>query len=31
MEHIRHMLWSTTPAYLVSIIVYVVLGFRFDA
>lgn len=30
MEHIRHMLWSTTPAYLVSIIVYVVLGFRFD-
>lgn len=30
MEHIRHMLWTTTPAYLVSIILYIILGFRFD-
>lgn len=24
------MLWTTTPAYLVSIILYIILGFRFD-
>ena len=30
MERIRHMLWTTTPAYLVSIILYIILGFRFD-
>lgn len=28
-EHIRHMLWTTTPAYLVCLVLYTVLGFQF--
>lgn len=30
MEHVKHMLWTTGPAYFVCIVLYVVLGFRFD-
>ena len=29
-EHIRHMLWTTTPAYAVCLVLYTVLGFQFS-
>lgn len=30
LEHVRHMLWTTTPAYLISLLLYLFLGFGFS-
>lgn len=30
MEHVRHMLWTTTPAYLISLLLYLFLGLGFN-
>lgn len=27
MNHVKHMLWTTVPAYLISMVIYIVLGF----
>jgi Na+:H+ antiporter, NhaC family len=29
-DHIRHTLWTTTPAWILGLIVYLIAGFRFD-
>ena len=28
-EHIKHMIFTTAPAYLISIILYAILGFKY--
>ena len=31
MNHVKHMLWTTVPAYLITFIIYLVLGFQHGA
>ena len=30
LEHVKHMLWTTTPAYVISLLLYLFLGLRFN-